>query len=459
MFKLLRFYSIASFVSIFLAAAILTLFYRQVTIQWIIQIAQRSDLALAQATLNPVNPALMEYLNWREHHAPDSLPIQTRTAEFTSHFRNLMYDTSVVAVKIYNRDGIVAFSTQPGQIGSNQRNNAGFQTAIQGRVASDLIYRDTFNRFDQATAEDNLMQTYIPVRHSAGEPVQGVFEIYTDINPLVKENERNLLITLIGAETILALLYAVLVLVVRRAHKIIDSQQQTIKERTALLETLSAQLISTEEQQKKKIATDLHEGLAQTLSAIKMNVESSRSRFDASKTGTFSLEPIIHVLKGAIQEVRSIATNLRPSSLDDLGLLPTINWFCREFERIHPGTRIEREIALQENEVPSPLKIVIYRVIESAFKNIEQQSESIRAQLTLQRSRKTITLLINNINNTEAVSSGLAEACNQETSPDLHRQFSEMLERTTLSGGTFSASGNETDGFTLCATWPVIHEI
>jgi len=455
MFKLLRFYSIASFVSIFLAAAILTLFYRQVTIQWIIQIAQRSDLALAQATLNPVNPALMEYLNWREHHAPDSLPIQTRTAEFTSHFRNLMYDTSVVAVKIYNRDGIVAFSTQPGQIGSNQRNNAGFQTAIQGRVASDLIYRDTFNRFDQATAEDNLMQTYIPVRHSAGEPVQGVFEIYTDINPLVKENERNLLITLIGAETILALLYAVLVLVVRRAHMIIGSQQRTIQERTALLETLSAQLMNNEEQQKKKIAKDLHEGLAQTLSAIKMNVESSRSRFDASKTGTFSLEPIIHVLKGAIQEVRSIATNLRPSSLDDLGLLPTINWFCREFERIHPGTRIEREIALQENEVPSPLKIVIYRVIESAFKNIEQPSQSIRARLTLQRSGKTITLLINN---TEAVSSGLAEAFNQETSPDLHRQFSEMLERTTLSGGTFSASGNETDGFTLCATWSVIHE-
>lgn len=450
MFKLLRFYSITSFVSIFLAAAILTLFYRQVTIQWIIQIAQRSNLALAQAALHPVNPALMEYLTRREHHTPDSLPIQIRTADFASYFRNLMGDTSVVAVKIYNRDGVVAFSTQPGQIGSSQRNNAGFQTAIQGRVASDLIYRDTFNHFDQVTAEDNLMHTYIPVRRSAGEPVQGVFEIYTDINPLVKENERYLLITLIGAETILALLYAVLVLAVRRAHKIIDSQQQTIQERTALLETLSAQMMQSEEQQKKKIATDLHEGLAQTLSAVKMNVESSRSRFDSSKTGTFFLEPVIQILKGAIQEVRSIATELRPSSLDDLGLLPTINWFCREFERIHPGTRIGREITLQENEVPAPLKIVIYRVIESAFKNIEQQSKSLQTRLILQRSGKTITLLINN---TAAVSSGLADPCSQETSPDLHRRFSEMQERTTLSGGIFSASGNETDGFILCASW------
>lgn len=222
-----------------------------------------------------------------------------------------------------------------------------------------------------------------------------------------------------------------------------------------MLETLSAQLINSEEQQKKKIATDLHEGLAQTLSAVKMNVESSRSRFDASKTDSFSMEPVIHVLKGAIQEVRSIATKLRPSSLDDLGLLPTINWFCREFERIHPGTLIEQEITLQENEVPAPLKIVIYRVIESAFKKIEQQSKSIQARLILQRSGKTITL---QINNTAAASSGLAEPCSQEASPDLHQRFSEMLERTTLSGGTFSASGNETDGFTLCASWSGIHE-
>lgn len=446
MFKLLRFYSIASFISIFLAAAILSLFYRQVTIQWITQIAQRSDLALAQAALNSVNPALVEYLTRRPSSEPNEPPLQIRTADFASYFRNLMRDTSVVAVKIYNRDGIVSFSTRPEQIGTDSHDNIGFQSAIQGRIASDLIYRDTFNQFDHATADDNLLQTYVPVHRSANEPAIGVFELYTDINPLVKENERNLLITLAGAETILALLYAVLVLVVRRAHRIIDEQQQTIRERTAMLETLSAQMMKSEERQKKKIAYELHEGVAQTLSAIKLNVESNHQR-DANSP---SLEPVVQVLKGAIQEVRSIATGLRPSSLDDLGLIPTINWFSREFEQLHPGAVIEREITLQESEIPAPLKSILYRVIESAFKHIGQQSEPVRTRLILQRSGNTLTLLINN---TTAESPGLAQPDNPDTDLDLYRQFSEMQERTTLSGGIFSVSGSDHDGYILCSSW------
>ena len=78
-----------------------------------------------------------------------------------------------------------------------------------------------------------------------------------------------------------------------------------------------------EEQKKQKIAIDLHEGLAQTLSAIKVNVESS-SRGNLRDANAQPLEHIVPVLQNAIQEVRSIATELRPSSLDDLGLLPTI---------------------------------------------------------------------------------------------------------------------------------------
>jgi len=94
----------------------------------------------------------------------------------------------------------------------------------------------------------------------------------------------------------------------------------------------------SEEQQKKKIANDLHEGLAQTLSAVKMMWKAARRRFDASKTDAFSMDTVIHVLKGAIQEVRSIATNLRPSSLDDLGLLRRSTVLPRIPNWTHPGT-------------------------------------------------------------------------------------------------------------------------
>src|SRR5690606_21052152 len=112
--------------------------------------------------------------------------------------------------------------------------------------------------------EDNLMQTYIPVRASATEPVQGVFEIYTDVNDLVHQIERTEFIIMAGAMLILSGLYAVLLLVVRRARNVIDTQNHTIRERTQTLEILSARMLKSEESNKQKIAMELHEGLAQT---------------------------------------------------------------------------------------------------------------------------------------------------------------------------------------------------
>ncbi len=239
---------------------------------------------------------------------------------------------------------------------TDQNHNQGFIIAINGGVASALIYRDTFNSFDGATEEDNLMQTYIPVRAGPAEPIQGVFELYTDVNSLVHQTERTEFIIMAGAILILSALYAVLILIVRRANNTIELQQRTIRERTETLELLSSQMLKSEESHKKKIAFELHEGLAQTLSALKLKVENGRYKRSMGDATAGSVDSIIPVLQQAIQEVRTIATDLRPSSLDDLGLLPTLNWLCREFEQQHPGIRIEREISLQEQDIPPPLK-------------------------------------------------------------------------------------------------------
>ena len=84
------------------------------------------------------------------------------------------------------------------------------------------------------------------------------------------------------------------------------------------------------------------------------------------------MDSIIPMLQEAIQEVRTIATDLRPASLDDLGLLPTLNWLCREFEQQHPGIRIERQISLQEQDIPPPLKVILYRIIVSVLDDVAQ---------------------------------------------------------------------------------------
>ena len=249
--------------------------------------------------------------------------------------------------------------------------------------------------------------------------------------------------------------------------------EDEIRARTVALEMLSAKMLSGDEMEKKKLAFGLHEGLAQTLVTIKMRIERKLEQFAASKAHDQSLASIIPLLQSAINDVQTIATGLRPSSLDELGLLPTMDWFCREFERLHPAIVVTVEISVQENDVPAPLKIVIYRIIESAFTNIARYGNTDQIELALQLEDGAITLAIDDASpdwryaataerDTDSdlqVSFGEAQADRRRTrrperrDSDLQARFGEAQERTTLSGGSFTIARSKAGGVTLRASW------
>jgi signal transduction histidine kinase len=445
----MRFYSITSLAGFVVTAVLLIVLVRQLVLADVIQLAQRSNLTLANSILNSVRPELLEFLAKVQDAAPHRGMEQKLPARLAASIVDIMRDSSVVRIKVYNRRGIVAFSTKSSQIGDTQEANLGFATAIDGRVHSTMLYRDMFNRFDQETEEDNLMQTYVPVRGDPTQPISGVLEIYTDVAPLVYQNERTEfdLLALVGL--LLAFLYGALILVMRHATKIIDAQQKTIRDRTAALEMLSGQMLKSGEMEKKRIASDLHEGLAQTLSAIKVYVERSHEKNGSVAENTESLEQLVPVLQGAINEVQAIATELRPSSLDDLGLLPTIRWFCREFEQLHPEVQIEQKLTLRESDLPVALKIVLYRIIESALKNPLFHAGADEIQLDLRLTNRAIVLTIDE----SPRDSTYAATTARSPASDLQVQFVEARERATLSGGKFAIGRNAAGGVQLQCSW------
>jgi len=450
-FKLLRFYSIASLAAVLVTAVLLAWLYRQVAISGIVQLAERTNMTLANAAMNPIKPVLFEFLDTAADFGRGSATPPPLPPELINSIKALMQDRTVVRVKIFNRHGVVVFSTKPSQIGDDQNPNEGFNIAINGGVGSSLIYRDTFNAFDRATEEDNLMQTYLPVRASPAEPIHGVFELYTDVNRLVHQTERTEFIVVTGSVLILSLLYGTLILIVRRANKTIELQQRTISERTETLELLSAQMLKSEEANKQKLALELHEGLAQTLAALKLKAENGKQDHADDATAG-SAQSIVPALQEAIQEVRTLATDLRPSSLDDLGLLPTINWLCRELEQRHPDIRIERHIALQEQDIPKPLKAILYRVIVSVLNDLAQHTRSGSVHLGLWLDGDTLTLLIDD---TAAEALDTTAVPMAKIDPRLRAGFARMEELTTLSGGTFTASAHSGGGTALRASWQV----
>jgi signal transduction histidine kinase len=457
MLKLLRYYVLASLVAVLATAALLTWYYRQVAIQGIVQLVEQSSLVLTRTALSPIRPALVDFLQASSglrttavHPLQDTLH-PSLPPEVVETIKLLMRDRSIARIKIYNRNGIVAFSTKTSQIGRDQRDNPGVISALNGRVAHTLIYRDTFNGFDGESEEDNLMQTYIPIRASPAEPIEGVFELYADVNRLVLEIEHTEFVIMAGSLLIMSVLYAVLILIMRHAGKLVESQQRTIRERTETLELLSSQMLKNEESNRKKIATELHEGLAQTLAALKLKVETGWHLRDGNVAGE-SADSIIPVLQQAIHEVRTIAMDLRPPSLDDFGLLPTLDWFCREFQQQHAGMRVEQQIGVQEHDIPSSLKTVVYRIVVSVLADMAQQTNTNRIHLALWRDRHTLTLLIDD---TPSDASDRTAISLVNIDPQACAGFARMEELTTLSGGEFSASYHVAGGTTLRASWDV----
>jgi signal transduction histidine kinase len=218
------------------------------------------------------------------------------------------------------------------------------------------------------------------------------------------------------------------------------------------LRILSNQLLSAEEKERKRIARELHDGIGQALSAIKFSVENylRQLRNEADHSELNSLAAVIPLTQKTIEEVRRIVKDLRPSILDDLGILATITWFCREFQNVYAGIRIKPEIDIQEDDIPSPLKTVIYRILQEALNNVAKHSQANLVQLTLEKSDSGIELKIQD----NGKGFDLARIKSQKPS---QRGFglASMRERAEFHGATFDIKSTADSGTVVRIVWEI----
>jgi diguanylate cyclase (GGDEF)-like protein len=118
------------------------------------------------------------------------------------------------------------FSTDEKQIGENKGNNAGFVSARNGKAVSSITFRERFDAFEGVLNNRNLIASYIPVRASPETPVEGVFEVYSDVTELLHKQTQAQWRVAALVLGLLALLYLFLYLVVRKADGIISRQEQ-----------------------------------------------------------------------------------------------------------------------------------------------------------------------------------------------------------------------------------------
>lgn len=133
--------------------------------------------------------------------------------------------------------------------------------------------------------------------------------------------------------------------------------------------------LSLVEQERQRIAADLHDGLGQSLCLLSRSLGQLKTVVAGHTEGVLSgqltdtLNQISRSVDGMLSDLRRTAMNLRPSVLDDLGLLPALSWLMRDVETSCPGLQIERRIQVTEADVPDALKTAIFRIVQEALTN------------------------------------------------------------------------------------------
>lgn len=246
MFNLSRYFSTVSFILIVLAAGVLGPLYQRLSLIQMQNLAESRNVAMAQVFQNSLQAPLATLIGDAVgRDIPSELSDDIRRLQ--GNVLDLMRDTAVIKVKVYNRLGSTIFSTDSRQIGESRLQNPGFRAAISGLVSSELIHRNNIDTFEGQLVEVDVLSSYIPIV-GKDHSVEGVFELYQNVTPFVAQLNRNLWWVTAGVVLVFAALYLMQFLVVRRAQGILEDQEGRIK---AARDTLEIQVAARTEELKR----------------------------------------------------------------------------------------------------------------------------------------------------------------------------------------------------------------
>lgn len=454
-YRLSRHYALISLIAITITAIVIFIFFRGQTIQTIETASERSYTALALTMSSSMNDYFIEYFKNIQSQNHNSSSLQAINARLENRMQRLIADKTISRIKIYDPTGKVVYSSKRFQIGKLQNNNPGFLSAINGIPKTKFIYHDVLNVFSAVSQDVNLVQSYVPIRGDKLGPPIGVFEIYADVNEQIVASIKTQLVVLLFVLLTMFGLYITLMFYIKKAEKVIDEKQRESNERQKNLEILSAKMITAQEDEKKRISSELHEDVVQTITAVKLQLEQCVSSAEQNHSNVPVEVPfhIIPILQESISKIRSLSINLRPPSLDDFGLKAATNTLVSEFNSMPSKLKIRVSIDVNEEALGEDKKSILYRILKDTLKmiSIHRNTEGeIQVRLSINHQSGNLKLAINFENNEskymDLVSNDLCDT------PD----FEMMRESTILSGGSFKVFKDTAGSIKASSEWEVV---
>jgi signal transduction histidine kinase len=160
------------------------------------------------------------------------------------------------------------------------------------------------------------------------------------------------------------------------------------------LQQLSARLVDAQETERRAISRELHDEVGQALGLLLMDAGRLSNQLGSGDEKSQELiRGIKTVAERTVQTVRNMALLLRPSMLDDLGLVPAVEWYAREMSR-----RGEIEVEVRADNVsedlPDPLKLCVYRLVQEALNNAQRHAHAKNVVVELRQRNDAIRVKI-----------------------------------------------------------------
>ncbi|GAB6095846.1 hypothetical protein JCM14469_20990 [Desulfatiferula olefinivorans] len=218
------------------------------------------------------------------------------------------------------------------------------------------------------------------------------------------------------------------------------------------IQVLTREIMRIQENERKRIARDLHDSVAQDLSSLRISCETF---FDETPADTnrvrHKIKEMSKVLHGSIHAVREIAYELRPPCLDELGLPITLYRYCEEF-RERTGIAVDFFSAgLDHTRLDPDSEINLYRLVQEALNNIRKHAKADQVSIRLVASYPHVILRIDD----NGIGLETDEPCKIE-GPNKHMGLRSMEERVNLLGGKLRLKSRPGAGTSVYVEVPIL---
>jgi len=215
------------------------------------------------------------------------------------------------------------------------------------------------------------------------------------VDRLLAEFQTHLAVTLLAALLLGLGMAAFSTLKILRLERETRAQYQEVAEARAQLKDLSTRLVQVQESERRALSRELHDEVGQTLLAVLVELRNLSSELGTTLSAQTSghLEAMKSLVENSVRVVRNMALLLRPSMLDDLGLVPALRWQAREMSK---RTSMDVSVAaeLGTDQLPDAYKTCVYRVVQEALTNCARHSQATTVRIRIHQEPGRLALSI-----------------------------------------------------------------